>query len=242
MIALPALPLRRAALTLALPLLALAAGPAGAADPSEFSQAEKLVFVDNHLANVKAPARLQYRFVKSGSLEPGFSDEVSIAMSNKRGVQGQFLSGERNVSLPEIERAEANPVILFFLEHDIREMERLTKGKSGYFRKRIRMAMVDQAVVRDTRISYNGSEVDAQEVVLSPYAKDPMRSRYDRYADKRYTFVLSKAVPGGVYQVRTTMPGALASDAPVLEEVMTFAGPAARTAAAASPNKPASTR
>lgn len=219
--------------------LALAAllQPALAADPSEFSQAEKLVFTDHHLANVKGPASLRYRFVKSGALEPGYEDDVRVDLDAAGKVLGSFLTGARSMKLPEIELAEANPVILYFLEHDIREMERLTKGKAAYFRKRIRMAMVDQAAVRETRIAYNGSEVAAHEISLQPYSKDPARARYDRYADKRYTFVMSKAVPGGVYQVRTTLPGAAPGDAPGIEEVLTLAAGTARTAAAPA-NKP----
>ncbi len=181
------------------------------------------------LANVKAPASLRYTYVRSGSLEPGFEDEVRIDVKLKGKVcctvQGSFLTGERRMALPEIEEAQANPVILYFLERDIREMERVTKGKSGYFRKRIRMTMVDEAKVRDTKVSYEGREVDAQEVSLTPYETDPLRARFETYAQKRYTFVLASTVPGGVYQVRTAVPGALPSDAPVLEEVMTLAGP-----------------
>lgn len=223
---------RRTLAPLLLPtLIGMTAFPTLAADPSEFSRAEKLVFVEHQLANVKAPAALRYTYVKSGSLEPGFEDEVRIDVKRKGKVcctvQGNFLSGERKMALPEIEEAQANPVILYFLERDIREMERVTKGKSGYFRKRIRMTMVDEAKVRDTKVGYDGREVDAQEVSLTPYETDPLRARFEKYAQKRYTFVLSSGVPGGVYQVRTAIPGALPSDAPVLEEVMTFAGPVA---------------
>lgn len=219
---------------LVLPLALLPGAAVLAADPSQFSQAEKLVFTDDHLGNVKRPASLRYRFVKSGSLEAGFEDTVRIDVDRARTVSGSFLSGERRVSLPDIPGAEANPVVLFFLEHDIRDMERLTKGKSAYFRKRIRMGMVDLAEVRDTRISYEGKEVAAKEVSLRPYANDPLRSRYDKYADKRYTFVLSSAVPGSVYEVRTTMPGAAGAPA-LIEEVMTLAGTEALKAAPATP-------
>ena len=44
-------------------------------------------------------------------------------------------------------RPEGNPVLLYFLERDIREMERLTGGKSGYFRKAIRLALARSASV-----------------------------------------------------------------------------------------------
>lgn len=205
------------------------AGNALAADPKEFSKAENLVFVNPHLANLKGGATtLRYGFVKSGALEPGFTDEVRIDVSGSGKtcctVKGSFLSGERQLKLPEIPEAEANPVIVYFLEHDIAEMQRLTKGKSNYFRKRIRMTLVDEAKVSETTISYNGKTSVAQEVTLTPYLSDPARNRYERYAQKTYTFVLAKEVPGGVYQIRTSMSSTQPGEAAMIEEVMTLAG------------------
>jgi hypothetical protein len=209
-------------------LLALAGNASWAADPSEFSRAEKLVFTDPHLANVKSASALRYTYVQSGTLEGGFEDTVVLNVKPVKpgfsAVKVAFLSGARQLQLPEIPEAEASPVILYFLERDIREMERVTKGKSGYFRKRIRLTMSDGASVRETTVSYGGRDVPAQEVTLAPYESDPLRARFEKYALKRYTFVLSSTVPGGVYQIKTALPGALPSDAPVLEEVMTFAG------------------
>jgi hypothetical protein len=195
-----------------------------------YSRAEQLVFVDHHLANINASTALRYGFVKSGSLEPGFEDRVELDLQSSRGAccktSGRFLSAERRINVPDVDDAKANPVILFFLENDIRQMQRLTKGQAAHFRKRIRLALVDEATVREVQVSYNGRDVPAQEVVVSPYLNDPNRNRFERYATKRYTFVLAPAVPGGVYQLRTALPGALPTDAPVLEEVLTFSGAA----------------
>jgi len=225
----------------ALAALVVSIAPAArAADPSEYSQAEKLVFVEHHLANLKTPTSLRYSFVKTGSLESGFEDEVRVEVTPKKGgqsaVKGSFLSRERREPVPEVEEAQSNPAILYFLEHDIRDMERLTKGKSNYFRKRIRLAMVDAAQIRDTTIQYLGRDIAAKEVMLAPYESDPMRSRFEKYAQKRYVFVLAP-VPGGLYQIRTTLPGALPSDAPVLEETMTLAS-AEPSEAKPQPRKP----
>lgn len=240
----PAFPMHPQRFGLAFAALALAlmigTSPSRAADPSEYSQAEKLVWVDPHLANIKAPTSLRYTFVKSSSLESGFQDEVRVDVTPKKGgqsnVKGSFLTQERRENMPEVEDAEANPAILYFLEHDIRDMERLTKGKSNYFRKRIRMAMVDGATIRDTTVQYGGRSLPAKEVALSPYENDPLRNRYEKYAPKRYVFVLA-AVPGGLYQIRTTLPGALPSDPPVLEETMTLAS-TEPIAAVPRPRKP----
>lgn len=224
-------------------------GATFAADPGELSEAEKLVFVEHQLANIKVPTSLRYTFVKSGSLEPAFEDEVLIDVREVRAsgssVSGSFLSGSRSVKLPDIEAAQANPVVLYFLEHDVREMARLTQRKTGnYFRNRVRKALVTEAQVRDTTISFEGRTLPAKEIGLAPYATDPARSRYERYANKQYSFVLAKDVPGGVYQMRTRMAGTEPNTgAPAIEEVMTLAGPVARSAAAPKvPNPPDKSR
>ena len=59
--------------------LVLACASAVAAD--DYSRAERLVFMSDQLANVKPPATLGYSFRKSGALEDGFSDRVSIALA-----------------------------------------------------------------------------------------------------------------------------------------------------------------
>ena len=143
--------LRHAALALA---VALPCALAGAAE--DYSVAERAIFMSNHLANVRPPATLHYRYVKSGSMEAGFEDRVTLRLSARADrscctASADFLSGERRLALPEVEAAAGNPVLLYFLERDIREMSRLTKGQSNYFRKRIRMAVYQAAVPRQER-------------------------------------------------------------------------------------------
>lgn len=232
--------LTRAAVALA--LACAAALPAQAADPSEFSRAEKLVFTDNHLGNLKPPSGLRYTYVRTATAkDAAFEDDVQLnvaaAGQNCCTVNGRFLSGTRQLAqLPDIVDAKSNPIILYFLENDIREMAKETKRRDGggYFRNRIRKAMVDEAQVKDTTIDYQGRKLPAQEVSVAPYVNDPARARYERFASKRYVFVLAKGVPGGVYQVSTVLPGAQASDAAVQQDVMTLVGPVAVSSAAAA--------
>jgi hypothetical protein len=174
----------------------------------DLSAAEKALFTTNQLGNVKPPTTLRYSFRKSGSLEEGFVDKVALALSAQAGgaccnANGQFLTGARQMSLPEIEDAKGNPVILYFLEHDIREMNRLTKGPQNYFRKRIRMAVFQGATLKPVSLRYRGREVAGQEIAITPYVDDPNRYRYEKLAGKEYRFMLSGAVPGGVYGIRT---------------------------------------
>jgi hypothetical protein len=126
--------------------------PASSFAAQDFSAAEKAIFMADQLSNVRPPSTLRYSFHKAGSLEAGYDDTVAVTLSKQAdgsccASKGEFLSGERKVPLPEIDNAKANPVILYFLEHDIREMHRLTKGSENYFRKRIRMTVYQGATV-----------------------------------------------------------------------------------------------
>jgi hypothetical protein len=201
------------------------------ASAEEFSPTERALFMTPHLAKIKPPTTLRYRYRKSGSLEEGFEDEVLLTLRAQANgaccvVSTQFLAGTRNLSLPEVEAAQGNPVILYFLERDIREMQRLTKGQANYFRKRIRMAASLQSVVKDVRLQVGGREVAGREITLTPYTDDPLRARFENLANKEYVFTLSDAVPGGVVALRTRVAGASAQAPPLMVEELWAEGAA----------------
>ena len=206
-------------------LLTLLLSQVWAAD--EFSPAERALFLTNHLAALRPPVTLQYTFRKSGSLEAGFEDRVAVTLRAQTGAacctaSTEFLNGPRRVNLPEIESAQGNPVILYFLERDIREMQRLTRGQSNYFRKRIRMAVHQGATIRDLTVIYQGRSVAAREFAIAPYLDDPLRARFEKLASKNYVFILSDEVPGGVVSIRTLVAGD--ANVPLLREEMTLDG------------------
>ena len=201
-----------------------------AATAQAISQAETLLFQTNHLHNVAAPLTLTYAFHKAGSLEPGFDDQVEVMLMNakpegksdvKPSVTMHFLSGARQRKTPDAENAEGNPALLGFLERDIAEMQRLTGGAGNYFRKRIRLALAEAAQVRPARFTYAGKPVEGREVSIEPYRNDPLAQRFERYVPKRYTFVVSAQVPGGVYRMGSVVAGPVGGAA-LMEETLTL--------------------
>lgn len=221
---------RRAVIALPAALALLRAAPAHPQEQSApMSQAETLLFVEPHLRNIKPPQTLRYRYERSGTLDAALQDDVQVELRKRAGggccsAQGRFLSGERALALPEIDDAQSNPVILYFLEHDVREMQRRTGGQQAHFRRRIRLALADSARVSDTSFTHGGRSWPAKEVRVTPYAADPSRNRFERFAMKEYVFVLAPGVPGSVAQIRTRVPGQGAADAaPLLEETVTLA-------------------
>ena len=205
-------------------LACLALLPASALAVNDFSVAEQAIFMDHHLSQLKPPLTLRYTFRKSGSLEAAFEDKVELDLTAKPdgtccAASPRFLTGIHAAKQPEVEGIDANPAILYFLERDIREMERLTQGKANYFRKRIRMAIYQGATIRSLNLPYRGKLVAVQEITVSPYQDDPNRSRYDKLANKQYVFMLAD-VPGGLYGIRTKISAALPDMPPLLLEEM----------------------
>jgi len=222
--------------------LLLPCTPVRAADgPKDFSPAERALFMTDRFSTLRPPMTLRYAFHRSGSMESGFDDKVSIALKAQANgrccdASGDFLSGEHKVELPPVEGATGNPVMLYFLERDVREMERLTKGKQAYFRKRIRMAIYQGAQQRAVTLGYRGKAVAGQEFTINPYLDDPNRPRFEQLSNKRYVFTMSDAVPGGVYGIRALVADtAKGADAPpLIAEELLIEG------ADASPPKPGS--
>ena len=215
-------------------VLALAAPTAMAEEPAQpFSLAEKHLFMTDHLKNLPAKGSvISYRFIKTGSFEAPYEDKVTEevgtpdpAGDNGRTVKLEFLSGSHKLELPPIENAKGNPVIMGFLERDVREMNRITGGgvsQGVYYKKRLRMAMVDTKEAHPATLKWNGKDVVGEEFTLDPYKDDPARVRYARFANKTYTFVVSDQVPGGVYSIRTVMRDPEVKGKIMIEETLTL--------------------
>ena len=209
-------------------LLALLAGvlfgPVHAAD--DISPAEQAVFLADHLKGLPPAAKLHYDYRAQEGATPEVRDAVTIELS-EGGEEGwhtraEFLHEERSLTLPEMDKATANPVILYFLEHDVRGMKKRLGGAEGYFRKRIRMALAMSAVVSPVEIEYGGRKLAATRVVIDPYVDDPLKDRLKGMVQKRYVFTLCDAVPGGVFELRTVVEGGPQPEVPHIEETLTL--------------------
>jgi hypothetical protein len=228
---------RRLALAALLVPAALSIRPARAqpAESESFSAAERAVFNEPVLSAVEPPLELHYRFSRQtsdASLPPAFEDHVRLRLrlgddGKCCSVRSEFLSGAQALSLPEIDDARVNPVTLFFLEREVRELQRQTGGQAAHFRKRIRLALVDSARVQAVRSRYGTTEVEATEVSISPFADDPQRRRYASLAAMQYRFIVSPLVPGGVLELRALLPGSDATATPRAVEVLALVPAAA---------------
>ncbi len=192
--------------------------PASAAEP--VSQAEQLLFRQAHLATVRSPRTLVYAYTAQAAASASPPGRATLALALRTDgsccvVHGEYLSGEMAVRLPDFEDATANPIVMYFLEGEVRRLQRTTTGQSAHFRRQIRMALATEARVTATSIRWNGQDVPAQAVHVAPFLDDPYRARFAREARTEYDFVLSDAVPGGVAALAATLPGDAGTAAPL---------------------------
>lgn len=208
-------------------ILAIAvAGPVGAAAPHDgYSAAQVALFATPHLGNLGRTGVLVYDFTRRGTQQPAIDDTVEMAVTRLgpdggRDVSFRFLHGPRAHPFPDIEGFHGNPVLMAFLQRDVEEMERMTGGKSGYFRNRIRQAFVAAAVVEPDTVTWDGRPTPARRITVRPYAGAELSERFPDLAGKTYEFVMADDVPGGIYRIRTRVDGA--GETVRIEEAMTL--------------------
>lgn len=222
------LSMRRRLSTIATLVVALIATPTmpRAQDDRPLSPAQIALFESNHLKSVQGPIVLQYNYSHTAPAG-SFADAVAIGIEphsdGTKDVRVDFLGGNRHMPFAPALGFNGNPILMFFLEHDVAGMRKATGGSTQYFRNRIRQAFVDRAEILPTSFPFRGKEETGTEITLTPFRDDPMIARFGRLRDKSYRFVLSNAVPGTIYQLATTVPPDDDQPGPI-ENTMTFAG------------------
>jgi len=132
----------------------------------------------------------------------------------------RYFKGARNQYSPSLSN------IGLFLQRDVDDMELRTGGSARYFQHAIKRALENNAEMTAVTFSYDGRTIKGTEIKITPYRHDPHRDALQQYARKYYVFTLSEAVPGEVYELRTTIPSqsGQSSSAAQLEARLTFSG------------------
>jgi len=193
-----------------------------AADQPLLNAAQIALFESDHLAEIKSPTTLDYTFQRAGS-DP-YEDSIALVVSEvhddgSKDISVEFLTGEHRMELSPVTRFHGNPLIMYFLEWDVRGMHKATGGSALYFRNRIREGFVDQAEMADASIILNGRPEPAIAITLQPYRYDSGIERYAAFRDKTYRFVLSQVVPGRVYEIESTLPANAPGVPPIVDRV-----------------------
>ena len=193
--------------------------------PPDLNEAQKLIFFKDHLQGVTKGSQLSYNFT-SRTDKQRFQDKIIIRVTNivsqgKRDLEFDFLSGENHIDFTPAKSYTGNPVIIHFLERDISLMSKDTGGWNGYFRNRIRNSFRKPAQMDEITFDFNGKMVKGTEIVVTPFVGDPNSNNFKLYANKRYEFLFSDKVPGGIFRIRTQVLSENGEQT-LIDENMTF--------------------
>ena len=192
---------------------------------NDFSPANNLLFFSDHLKTIKEPKSLNYQFEKKGSMEEGFTDNINIEIKESTEDKGKtvgitYFTGDRQRQVPDTENATGNPLIMLFLQRDVREMARLTGGHWRHFQKQIKLALENSAEIKDVKLTIEGNSIQAKEITIHPYIEDPQAEKLKQFSKKYYVFTLIDQLPGMLYEIRTVL--ADDKEKTLLEESITF--------------------
>ncbi len=199
----------------------------GQSDTYELNPAQQLFFMDDHLRGVEEGSILNYRFISTANGAEMVTDRVRVFVTavdgqQKRSLSFDFLSGTRHIEFAPSVGYVGNPVLIHYLEYDIQQMAKAVGGGNGYFRNVIRRSFRTPQM-RHTKITFEGKVLDATEIVVKPFVADRNIDKFRSYEDKRYEFIFSRQIPGGVYSIHSLVPGK-DGEATVIEETLTFSG------------------
>ncbi|HYS65093.1 MAG TPA: hypothetical protein VEN30_14985 [Paraburkholderia sp.] len=184
--------------------------PAGAraAGTDDITPAERLIFTTDHLHGIEPQTELDYTVLTSD--QPAQSANlVRVLVVSKDNAKGDAQVSDQSGGVPLPNAGlPCNPVIIYFLERDITEMQHLTGGQRRYFQQRLRLALAAGPHIDMVTSQIGGKPVKARQIVVQPYLGDPNAERFAQYVGKRYTFLIADSVPGQVALIRTDIPGA----------------------------------
>lgn len=180
----------------------------------EITEAETILFLDNHLEKNKLPLILKYKLIGKGSILKNYEQEIIFKIKKDKSgtiATGKLKKNNKLETLDSIKNPTSNPIILHFLEKDILEMKRLTGGQPNYFRKRIRAALAEGPKPIISQQEFNGKKISITEFTIRPYKTDPLRfspgrGKYKKYSKKKYKFKMSDEIPGKVVEIVTQIP------------------------------------
>ncbi len=207
--------------------LAAPAAAGAAAEPE--IPAQVALFDSDHLKNIHSPVRLNYSFARHGNPSQVYQDSVVadvrvVHPDGGKDVWIHFLSGQRQMPATPVMDFHGNPLLMYFLEHDVLEMRQETGIPAAYFRTRVRRAIVYGARISKVAVPLDGKTLPATEIDITPFGTDPGLANLPSVAGKTYHFILCDQVPGTIYQIGSRMPAA--GNNPVVDESMTYVGEA----------------
>lgn len=190
----------RRALSALIPLLMLPAMAYASSD----AKVVPVLFESRQLDLIEKGSEVTYQFEKKGSDErlvgKDYTDTLSLGVSKvnekgERDVVFKVFSGANARDPQNWPELTINPLFVWFLDRSVGTFNALAGGNQIYLKGRFRNAF-ETADIEDTKYDYNGKQVDAYKITVTPYANDPAAKKMKGFENSVFTIIVSKDVPG----------------------------------------------
>jgi hypothetical protein len=199
------------AILLSLFIILLPAIVMGANSPEELNQAQRLIFLGDHLQLIPEGRTVIYDFIRHETGQPDHRDSVQMTVTKvredqRRDLSFEFLSGADRLPFQPTQGYRGNPVAIQFLERDIRDMSLTTGIPVAFFRHHIRK-MFDNPQLEKRQIVSGETASDAVVITITPFKTPTDMTGLEVLKSKQYQFVYADNVPGGLVKVTTKLSG-----------------------------------
>lgn len=192
---------------------ALAAGSqVVAAVAADEPKATDLIFEQKHLANVEPGKTIDYKFNRAVTdpqiLGQAFSDDITLKVvadkeDGKKDIDLQIYTGDRARDLQKLEKFSINPVFAVFFSQAVATFNQLAGGQVNYLQKSFSDGWL-KAKVEPIKVTYDGKQVDAYHISMTPYVGDKYESKMQGWEGAKYDVIVSKDVPGEIVDLLAT--------------------------------------
>jgi len=205
------------ALTLALPASA------------ELPQPADVIFNARHLDLVPKGTGIAYKFEHGVTdeklLGKPFTDDIKLNVSDvtadgQRVLDVTVFTGDRQRPTQNYDGLTINPVFIWFLDKCVENLRTVAGGKQPYLKGRMRDAFVDKAKIEEVKLEFGGKSVAGYKVTIEPFVDDPNKHKMQGFENSKFTFVLSKDIPGYFYEFNADIFSSQAGTAKMMDKLI----------------------
>lgn len=160
------------------------------------------------------------RPITDGDVELRIVDDIE---TGGRDALVTLREGARARDLTPFPAEAGNPLLMVFMETNVRSMAAATGGSPHYIRNRMREALRTQDRAETVAVVLDGRSIEARRFSFRPFDDDPNAARMGAFADLEISFLVSEEVPGR-FAMLEAVTGAGPDGAPALRETIILAG------------------
>ncbi|MBX9861754.1 MAG: hypothetical protein K2Y42_03285 [Hyphomicrobium sp.] len=174
------------------------------AQASEEKSAVPILFESRQLDLIDKGKEVTYRFEKTGSDErlvgKNFADDLRLGVADvdakgARQVIFKVFTGDNARDPQNWPDLTINPLFIWYLDRAVGTFNSLAGGSQMYLKHKIREAL-GAAKVEEIKVDYDGKQVDALKLHITPFAEDPSSQKMQGFHKSTFTIVVSNQVPG----------------------------------------------